>query len=634
MSIFDRFRRKDEQPVDTGVIDLDSIPAEEGLPEAERVLPIGDEQVRKAQETLDRYKRGKVHLDERIIEAEDFWRLRRADKITVKGTGTKTDPRFAGAQTWNCVTSKHADAMDAYPEPNMRPRMKDDVEEAKRLTEVIPIVLERNGFRDVYSKIWWKKLKEGSAIYGVFWDGQAINGQGDIAVRVMDTLRLAWEPGITDIQDSANIFYETLVDNERLKEMYPELKDQFGKRNRAIKRRHQDDNVDDTDKSVVVDWYYKKNGLLHYCKYCGEVVLFATENEPEKYPRGMYDHGMYPFVVDVLFPVEDSIAGNGLYDVAKQTQEQIDTLNQAIVKNAAFGAKPRFFYRGEGGVNLEEFTDPEKDLVRVDGSLDETALRQIAVNPFSSIFLELLNYKTEELKEVTGNRDVANGGSTSGVTAGAAIAALQESSGKLSRDSNAMSYEAFSRVINLVIELIRQFYTMPRWFMITGEGGEEEFVSYDNSKLQPQLQAETGGYRLPVFDIKVSAQKATPYTKMAQNELALQLLGAGFFTPGNERQSLSCLDMMDFDGKDDVRESIERNDMVMQTAMLALQMARRYEPALVPQIAQALGMPLPGMGAPSQGAPTPQAAGDGTVGGESKHMVDARAQAQEAHQPR
>ena len=65
---------------------------------------------------------------------------------------------------------------------------------------------------------------------------------------------------------------------------------------------------------------------------------------------------------------------------------------------------------------------------------------------------------------------------------------------------------------------------------------------------------------------------------MAQNELALQFYGAGFFNPQMADQSLACLDMMDFDRKEFIIQKIQQNGgmfqqmMMMQQQMLGLAM--------------------------------------------------------------
>ena len=120
-------------------------------------------------------------------------------------------------------------------------------------------------------------------MYGVFWDAGKLNGLGDIAIRRMDLLNLFWEPGVTDIQDSPHFFSTELVDNDKLLAEYPQLEGKLGRGNFTLSRYLYDDTVDTSNKSLVVDWYYHTNmegrKVLQYCKYVGETVLYATEND-------------------------------------------------------------------------------------------------------------------------------------------------------------------------------------------------------------------------------------------------------------------------------------------------------------------------------------------------------------------
>lgn len=169
--------------------------------------------------------------------------------------------------------------------------------------------------------------------------------------------------------------------------------------------------------------------------------IFATENDPEYAERGWYDDGEYPFVFDVLFPCKGTPCGFGYIDKGKSTQEYIDREEQAIQSNLLFNARPRHFISSSGAVNEEEYADATKDLVHVDGNLGQDSVMPIQVNPLNSIYVEIHNNKIDELKETTGNRDVSTGG-TSGATAASAIAAQQEASAKLDRDSNKGSCRA------------------------------------------------------------------------------------------------------------------------------------------------------------------------------------------------
>lgn len=526
---------------------------------------IGAEEVRRAADILRRYHAGKRQLEQRIIDNEQFWKLRHWQQMEKTGQGgNPADPQPTSGWLVNCILSKHADAMDCYPEPTVLPREPGDREEAGKLTRILPVILKKNGFKRTYSSAWWYKLKSGCAVYGVFWDAGKLNGLGDISIRRMDLLNLFWEPGVTDIQDSPHFFSTELQDRETLEERYPQAKGKADRGGWTLSRYLYDDAVDTSGKVLVVDWYYhtRENGrrVLQYCKFVGDTVLYATENDPDMRDRGWYDHGRYPFVFDVLFPEEGTPAGYGYVDLCKSPQKQIDLMNQAILKNTLASATPRFFVRSDGAVNENEYADWTRPFVHTNGNLGSDSIAPIQTAGLDSVYVAILQSKIAEMKETAGNRDVANGGTAGGVTAATAIAALQEAGGKLSRNMIDDGYEAFSDVVTLCIELIRQFYSLPRQFRLLGVMGQEEFVSYDSRGLQPQAVDDgvVSGYRVPEFDLEVSAQDENPYKTMEYNQLALQLFQMGFFRADMADQALRCLELMDFKNKDRLMSSILR----------------------------------------------------------------------------
>ena len=599
--------------------------------------PIGQEQLRQANLTLQKYKEGKANLEQRVIDNEEWYRLRHWECMRGK---KKQQVEPVSAWLLNAIANKHADAMDNYPAPNILPRERDDVEEARRLSDIVPVVLEQTGYEGTYSEAWWDKLIGGTAIFGVFWDSGKLNGLGDIAVEPVDVLNLFWEPGITDIQDSANVFHLSLADNKALESSYPQLSGNLGGSTLDISKYVYDDTVDTSGKSVVVDWYYKKQvgqtTVLHFCKYVNDTVLYATENDETMAKRGWYDHGKYPFVFDPLFRIKGTPCGFGYIDIGKGAQEYIDRGDQAVMQNMLSNAKPRYFIRSDGSVNEAEYGDMTKDFVHTDGNLGQDSILPIAGKGLSSIYLNVLDRKVEELKETTGNRDVSTGGSTSGVTAASAIAAMQEAGSKLSRDSNKAAYRAFREIVLLVVELIRQFYDLPRQFRIIGANGEQSFISYTNAGLLPQAQGNDFGvdmgYRVPLFDIEIAAEKASPYSKLSQNELALQFFGAGFFNPQLTDQALACLEMMDFDGKDRMMQRIAQNGTLYQQLM----QARQQAVAMAQAVDMQMGTNYAGQilsGAQGQSQPG-RVQKPETTGGESSVTRNAREEAASRAEPR
>ena len=514
---------------------------------------IGEEEAQKAISVLKKYKEGKTALENRIVDNEQWFKLRHWEQLR----GDKGD-KNASAWLFNSIANKHADAMDNYPTVTCLPREASDEKAASVLSQVLPVVFERNGFEKIYSDAWWYKLKAGTAVYGIFWNPLKNNGLGDIEIKQIDVLNLFWEPGIKDIQKSKNVFHVELMDNEALLALYPQLSGKLGASSVEIAHYVFDDSVDTSEKSAVIDRYYKviKNGVevVHYCKICNNELLYASENDPEYMERGFYDHGRYPFVFDALFVEEGTPCGFGYIDIMKDAQKQIDLLGNALVRNATMATSPRYFINSSGAVNEEEFADWSNNFVHVSGSnLGEDSIREIRMSGIPEIYLGILNSKIDELKETSGNRDFSQGGVSSGVTAASAIAALQEAGSKLTRDMVKGGYRAFSELNSLAVELIRQFYDEPRFFRILGDNGEQQFISYDNSAIRLKNQGTAFGVemgsRKPVFDIKVSAEKASPFSKISQNELALQLYNAGMFNPELRQQALIAISMMDFEGK-------------------------------------------------------------------------------------
>lgn len=605
------------------------------------VLPVTPHTISEAAQRLKKYREGKAHLEKRLIANEQYWKLRQWDYIDDKGANNAY--KINTAWLWNCISAKHADLMDGFPESNIRPKRADDVQEADKLKSIIPVIFEENNYEMTYSDLCDYILKQGGCCAGVFWDGTLHDGKGDISIKRIDLLELFWESGVKNIQDSREVFKTTYEDNDTLTAVYPQLEGKLGGKSVTVEHYRTDDRIDYNNKSIVIDWYYKKtdstgNQVLHYCKFVEGEVLFASENEPDKYPNGWYEHGKYPFIVTPLFPVEGSIVGYSYTDIGRGDQNAIDILTSAILSNAVETSTARYFSRMDGGINEKEFLDPSKRIVHVVGNMDDGTIREISSHGLPGYVINMRDRLIDEMKESLGNRDVSNGGSVSGVTAASAIAAMQEQSGKLSRVHNKTMYNMHRQITDMSIELIRQFYDVPREYRITGKMGTDEFVTYDNSGLKPQPQASIAGIemglRLPCFDIEVSAQKQNPYTKMEQNELALQLFNAGVFNPQLADQSLSLLQFMDFEHKDEVMRKVQQNGTLLmkyqQLQKVAFQLAQLVDPAYAEMLAQAT---FAENGVDPSGATVdPNALNQNPTTAEPSFMTNARAKAQEVTQ--
>lgn len=589
------------------------ISAKRTEPKTQRV--IGQEQIKEAQEVLLKYKQGKTHLENRIIDDELWWELRHWESI---GRGKSDEekksaanrPKPTSAWLFNSIVNKHADAMDNYPEPLVLPRERGDEQSAKVLSSVLPVIMEQNDFEDCYRLNWWEKLKHGTAIYGIFWDSTKENGLGDVSIKQIDILKLFWEPGITNIQDSRNLFICELVDTDLLDEQYPDHKGKMkAGGNIEIPKYLYTDDVDLTDKSLVVDWYYRVHDasgktVLHYCKWCNDEVLYASENDPQYRDRGFYDHGLYPVVLDVLYPEKGTPVGFGYVAVCKDPQLYIDELSSNLLKTSMMGSRRRYFVSSSTNVNTEDFADWNKELVRVEGEISDSRIMPVSIEPPAPIYANILQMKIEEMKDTSSNRDVNSGGTGAGVTAAAGIAALQEAGNKVVRSQLRATYKSCSDIYKMVIELIRQFYDTTRAFRVTGANESDyQFLEMNNAGLVDQpvgMSMDTGEtlYRKPVFDLKVQAQKRNPFSTMEANQRASELYGMGFFNPDRATEAIAALEMMEFEGIDKVRDSVRQGNTLQNIIIQQNQIIQQMAGMLGIQTGAGPAMP-PGGGSPA-----------------------------------
>lgn len=524
---------------------------------------------------LDLYKNEKTLKSGAIMENERWFNGQYWEYISSRNEERDAQTNFLFSAIWH----KHADAMDNYPEPVFLEREEGDREEADKLSKIVPLVLEKNGFENVYSDLWWYKLKHGVSICSVLWDNAKEDGLGDICIKKVDALRFFAEPYISDIQQSRYVFVTALADTDVLKRQYgdPDIRpDATASKARGYFGDYSPNVLE--KKTMVVDCYQRYRDetgkyVVHLEKIINGRIMYDSRQDPVCI-NGIYEHGMYPFVLDVFIPIENSIYGLGMIDIGKKTQSYIDKLDYIIEENALLSGRQRWLIKRGAGIKTEDFLDMSKTVIEADGSIDSDAVRDLQAQPIPSQIMTHRTEKIEEIKELLGNRDFSQGATSGGVTAYGAITALQEAGSKLARDGIKASYRAFAGISYMVVELIRQFYTEERSFRILGDGETEpQYISYDNSVLQGQSvplnvpitlddgTVQTERFRKAIFDIKIVAQRKNPFNTISHNQMVMELFSGGAFNPDNADQAILALQNMIMDNKESMIEGIRENQI-------------------------------------------------------------------------
>ncbi len=556
---------------------------------------------------LHEYKDGKTTVDMKATENQEWWRLRHWNVIQGKTEAGKAKVEVGSAWAVNSILNKHADFMDSFPKANVLAREADDEEEAQILSKILPAIEEHTDAEQVYNTAGYDFLIDGTAITSVLWDPMAHDGMGDIKKTNVDIQNVFWQPGIEDIQQSKYFFDVSAADVNDVKLQYPDIADRIGGGKQGFITEYiHDDNINHQNDIEIINCYYKKlemrpvlinidpqtvaqhlvpREILHMAIIIGDQCVFCSEDNPE-YQDGFYKHGKYPYVFRKCFPVKDSPCGFGYLDIMKYPQRDIDKLDQAIMKNTMMKAKPRWWVKKNADINKEAFADWDEEIVEVGSGDLGSAVQQMDVDTLPAIVETHLEAKIDELKEISGNRDFSQGSTASGVTAASAIAALQEAGSKLSRDINKAMYRGSREEYYLEIELIRQFYTEPRTFRIDDGAGRYEYMDYSNVNIAPQdiTTPEGTRHKKSIFDLEVSAEKQSPSSRAAQNETAKELYQMGLFAPDNATSALVCLDMMEFEGKEKIKQQIQQNDTFMQQFQQMQQLIIQLSPEAAVQM--------------------------------------------------
>lgn len=494
--------------------------------------------IEQAKEAFSEYRADKEELVARLRDNERFYRESYTRmKRDVEGRMVCDTPFIFSA-----VENARADLVDNYPSANILEREPDGTDTAELLSKIVPAQLEISDFKQIFKENIRSKLKYGTAVYGVFYN----DFTGNIDIRSIDLLDIYTDMHIPDVQESRFLFIRAAVENALLSEEYPQFGELFSG----------DAEIETLDRSyrlknrtTVTDCYYKKpDGTVHMFKLCGDTVIAATE-DMEGYEGGLYNHGRYPVVFDVLYPVHHCPFGFGMLDIGKTLQIGINKLDRAITENIMCGAKPRYLAKRSGGINETEFRDFSKSIVHYEGETE--AIKPIDHAAISEYYLSHRESKKEELKEILGNRDFQQGQTTGGVTAASAIENLRQTGEKRSRSVINDTYDSYKRIVYMMLELMRQFFSEQRVYRITDEFGQKTFARFCNSMMYRVCWSDTGAYAESLaFDIDVVPQRESPYARETVNNTIMEFWNGGMISAERAESAIIALKNMNFDGKE------------------------------------------------------------------------------------
>ncbi len=461
------------------------------------------------------------------------------------------EPRPVTPIIQSTVENVKAELMDRLPEAVILPESPADAEVAHVIEAIVKQNHDADGYAKEYRKLVHDLLVGGYCVQEVGYDNSLNGGLGGAFLRHVDARSILFDPLSTDAQEGRAVFKLSLRTREYIGSHFPKASpfltaDAFGKPDAV------EDGIlhaDRQDAMLFLEYWWREYDAenecyrVHMAQIAGNQVLADSR---EAKPDGLFEHGLYPFVLTTMFTRKGSCLGLGLVDMFETQQKYADKLDQIVLKNALMASHNKLLVTEASGFDTDDLRDWSKE-VHSGESLN--GVTWFSTPPLPAYIIDYIGNIRESIKQESGANDFSRGMVTGGVTAASAIAAMQEMSNKRARMIARMLHESFRDAVRLEIEVEREFNFFTRRVNVTVNGEMKE-CTFESAMLV--RRSAKGNVLLPIeFYISVKAQQETKYSAMGQNELALKMLQSGMVSPAQ------AVELMVFEGKDQLLKQMK-----------------------------------------------------------------------------
>lgn len=528
--------------------------------------PLDDEEkelLKEVYERLEVFKQGCQSYHEEVREA----------RAILNQKDPKAQPDVLQLQTListhtNCV----ADQMQNMPEPRLLPERPDQQELADNLQDAVRyVVYDVNNYEKIHRRRADDLYGAGTAVLQVFWDPTLSRGKGDVAIIRWPVEAFLWDPTEENIQDARALFKISWHPMSWYLAHYPE-KGQYvkaddtqnGDLGKSDAQRKLAKSTDEARAMLLEYWYRTFDAKTKRYKIN---VAYVAGGALLEHHKDLYEHGRYPFVLDVHSLIEGQPVGHSMVMELADMMRYINRYAHYMDTNLRMASKARMLVRRNSGINKSDLADWNNDMIEgdsVEPGLDYSWLQHA---PMPAGVQNMMVLFQNDLKNDSGMNSYSRGESTGGIVSGKAITALQEAGGKISGLRTDTLNNGFREMIEQVLWLMAQFYDDKRMICITGHGKPAREITIDAEKFFGRKRGSA--LPPPPYLVQVEVKLKDPVRIEAQNQMFMEA-----YTMAAQAQQffpLSALfEMLNIDGKDRLLPVIRENETIQQQ-MQALQ---------------------------------------------------------------
>ena len=464
---------------------------------------------------------------ERLREDHAEMREARAAREMRQEQRSETSPPI---MTFNsCVDNVIADQIDNTPEAVLAPERPETDGTADQMTDLVGYVLHKADWQGVYQKIMEDVAVTGTGIVEVFWDNDAMNGEGMASVGVWHPEDFYPDPMYQDIQDGRACFKATRTTVGYLADRYPDIAPYIRPDN--VRSDDEAGSVVDVPASdgevTLIEFWYKrydakkKRYRVHMALAAGGALLYSTELgfgcSKSEYASGVYAHGQYPFHMFKYRDVFRKPFGTGLYRDFAPTQAAIDRYAKYIDDNARESSVQRHFIRRGSGVNADEIADMSRTVIEWDGNDIREVLQTVQAAPLNSQVFQMMNHLIETMKEDSGQNPFTRGETAGGVTATSAIDRLLTQGSKITRWHAETFKSVFRGIVTQILWILSEYLDPSRKILIVGGWAQSGAMDNQVIEIKP-THLEGDELPAPAYDVRVEVHRLNPAHTEHHNE--------------------------------------------------------------------------------------------------------------------
>jgi len=498
------------------------------------------------------------------------------DNKTIKKNGKKTLQLQTLKSTINNVV---ADQMLSMPEAKVLPETPDNQAAADDLQDILHYITY---CANDYEQIHYKRCEDfyctGTAITQIAWDPDMNYGKGDVALIRWPIEAFLWDAAAERLEDCRAVMKVSWHPLSWFRAHWPEegkfVGAEEGTHNNVGMSDAQDDaeHQDDEKRALLIEYWWREYNAKTR-RYTINVAYAAGRALLEK-QTDVYNHGMYPFVIDVHDSIEGAMAGEGLVSELAPMMRYINRYASYCDMNARKSSNGRLLVKRSAGIDRDALADMENDIIEGD-SIQPDSVVWMQNQPFNNTITQLMTMMQSDLKADSGANQFTRGETTGGIVSGKAINSLIQAGGKVSSMRTEQLKYGSKNIDEQITWIVSQFYEDDRTIMITGR----KPVVVNMEKLFGKKKKK-GSINPPPYTVQIEISSRDPQRIANQNQMMMEAYTMS--AQAGQNFPLSALfSVLNIDGKDRILPVIQANEryqeQMMQLQQQVQQMAQQMK---------------------------------------------------------